>query len=178
MNRKEKQQTTAKNIIPQMILILAALIILDQITKYLAVVYLKDRPSYPIIKNVLVLQYLENRGAAWGMLQNRQWFFWIITVVFLLIILFVIRKIPKTVYYRPLLITLTVLTAGAVGNFIDRVRHSYVVDFIYFEIIHFPIFNVADICVSLSVIALLILILFHYKENDFSFLSKQEQAGG
>lgn len=154
------------------VIIAAAMIALDQITKYAAVVLLKGKESFVLIKNILELQYLENRGAAWGMLQNRQWVFALITVAFLLIIVVFMVKIPKTVYYRPMIITFAVLLAGAVGNFIDRIRQSYVVDFIYFRIIDFPIFNVADIYVTLSVAALLILILFHYKDSDFNFIRR------
>lgn len=152
------------------ILIAAVLIVFDQMTKYAAVANLKNQKPFVLIKDVLELRYLENRGAAWGMLQNHQWFFWLITIVFLVVILFFMIRIPKIIYYRPLMITLAVLCAGAVGNFIDRVRQKYVVDFIYFKIIDFPVFNVADICVTLSVIALLILILFHYKDKDFDFI--------
>lgn len=64
------------------------------------------------------------------------------------------------------------LAAGAIGNFIDRVRFGYVRDFIYFKIINFPVFNVADCYVTVSVIIFIILILFVYKnEDDFAFLS-------
>lgn len=152
------------------IVLAAVLVAVDQITKHAVVVHLKGKDPIVLIPGVLELRYLENRGAAWGMLQNRQWVFVLITVVFLAVIAFFMVRIPKTLYYRPLIITLSVLCAGAVGNFIDRIRQSYVVDFIYFRIIDFPIFNVADICVTLSVIALLILILFHYKDRDFGFI--------
>ena len=79
------------------VIIAAAMIALDQITKYAAVVLLKGKESFVLIKNILELQYLENRGAAWGMLQNRQWVFALITVAFLLIIVVFMVKIPKTV---------------------------------------------------------------------------------
>ena len=67
------------------------------------------------------------------------------------------------------------LFAGAIGNMIDRLLYDYVVDFIYFVIIHFPIFNVADIYVTISTFTMVILFLFFYKENDFSFLSFRQQ---
>ena len=77
---------------------------------------------------------------------------------------------------RPLILTLLVLAAGACGNLIDRVVSKYVVDFIYFVVIDFPVFNVADIYVTLSVISLIILILFHYRDNDLDFLKKKKAA--
>jgi signal peptidase II len=172
MTAEEKKERPVRFAGLLFIITAAALIAADQLTKYAAVVCLKGKEPFVLIKNILELQYLENRGAAWGMLQNRQWVFALITIVFLAVIAFFMMKIPKTVYYRPLIITLSVLLAGAVGNFIDRIRQSYVVDFIYFRIIDFPVFNVADICVTLSVIALLILILFHYRDRDFDFLRR------
>jgi signal peptidase II len=174
MTAEEKRGRTLRFAGPLFILTAAVLVAVDQITKYAAVVYLKGKDAAVLIKNVLELRYLENSGAAWGMLQNRQWIFALITIAFLSVIAFFMAKIPKTAYYRPLMLTLAVLCAGAVGNFIDRIRQSYVVDFIYFKIIDFPVFNVADICVTLSVIALLILILFHYKDKDFNFVRRTD----
>ena len=154
------------------ILALAACIGLDQWTKFLAVSFLKGQNSVNLIPGVLELQYLENRGAAFGILQNKQWIFWLLTAAFLVIALIFFLKVPKTKRYVPLIASVVVLVAGAIGNFIDRIAHQYVVDFIYFSLIDFPIFNVADIYVTLSVIALLILILFYYKEEDFRFFKK------
>ena len=67
------------------------------------------------------------------------------------------------------------IASGAAGNMIDRVSHDYVVDFIYFVLINFPIFNVADIYVTVSTFLFVILFLFYYKENDFNFLSFRQQ---
>ena len=152
--------------------ILAVLVLTaaDRITKHLAVIHLKDQPPVPIIRGVLELQYLENRGAAWGMLSGKQWFFWIVTVVFLVICLIYLIKAPAGRRYRPITSTVLFLAAGAFGKFSDRITQRYVVDFIYFRLIDFPIFNVADIYVSVAVTVLILLILFYYKEDDFSFL--------
>ena len=152
------------------LLVILVLTVLDRVTKHLAVIHLKDQAPVPIIRGVLELQYLENRGAAWGMLSGRQWFFWIVTVIFLVICLLYLLKVPAGRRYRPLTITVLFLAAGAIGNFIDRITQRYVVDFIYFRLIDFPIFNVADIYVSVAVTVLILLILFYYKEEDFSFL--------
>ncbi|MBR2189398.1 MAG: signal peptidase II [Eubacterium sp.] len=153
----------------------AVLIILltafDRLTKLLAVANLKNQPAKSLISGVLELRYLENQGAAWGMLRGQQWFFWIITAVFLVLCLLYLIRVPAKRYYLPLTVTVIFLASGAVGNFIDRVMQKYVVDFIYFSLIDFPIFNVADIYVSLSVIVLVCLILFHYKDHDFDFFT-------
>ena len=152
----------------------AVLVLFDQLIKHLAVIYLKGSPSFVLIPGVLELQYLENAGAAWGILQGKQFIFTIITVVFMIFAIIFIVKLPKTRKFLPLLIALIVLCSGALGNFYDRLVHKYVVDFIYFSIIDFPIFNVADIYVTLSVIAIIIMVLFRYKDNDFDFLKKKK----
>lgn len=142
---------------------------LDQFTKYLAITYIKDNPI-TLIDGVFQLRYLENRGAAFGMLQNQQWFFLIITVITLCIVAFVYVKLPREKHFTPLRICMIFLTAGAIGNMIDRIRLQYVVDFFYFELIDFPIFNVADIFATVSTIALVVLFLFFYSEKDFDLI--------
>lgn len=151
--------------------IIAILAAIDQYTKYLATVQLKGQADIPLIKGVLHLQYLENSGAAFGLLQEQKWFILFIGILFLAVILFLLFKMPEDKKYNKLHVLSAVVMAGAVGNMIDRVRFDYVIDFISFVLIDFPVFNFADICVTLSVIGLAILILFVYKEEDFSFLS-------
>ena len=155
-------------------LLLIILIFIDQFTKYLAVINLKDKIPKTLINGVLQLNYLENRGAAFGMFQNQKIFFVFIAVVFLAVIFYVIIKTPADKKYMLMHILLVMIGAGAVGNLIDRVRLNYVVDFIYFSLINFPIFNFADICVTVGTIVFVILILFVYKDNDFSFLKLKE----
>ena len=130
------------------------LTVLDQFTKYLAVVNLKDKPAIPIIQDVFELQYLENRGSAFGMMQNQRVFFIIITIVIVAAFIWLFTRIPNTRRMIPMNILCTLIIAGAVGNFIDRLLHGYVVDFLYFKLIDFPIFNVADIYVTTAAVAL------------------------
>ena len=89
----------------------------------------------------------------------------------LFIISYVLIKIPRQRHYYILEFLLVMVASGAIGNLIDRVRFGYVVDFFYFKLINFPIFNVADIYVSVSCVLLAFLLLFFYKEHDFAFLS-------
>lgn len=152
-----------------------ALVILDQYTKNLAVAYLKDKPAFNIISGILELNYLENKGAAFGMLQNQKAFFIFVAFVILGVIGYVLYKMPDEKKYRALHILLSLIAAGAIGNMIDRIRLDYVVDFIYFVLINFPIFNVADIYVSVSTVILVILLLFYYKEKDLSFISFKQK---
>lgn len=154
---------------------ICALVALDQYTKYLAVIHLKDKPAFNIINGVLELNYLENKGAAFGMLQNQKAFFIFVAVVILGVIGYVLFKTPERKKYRTLHLLLSLIAAGAIGNMIDRIRFDYVVDFIYFVLINFPIFNVADIYVTVSTVALVFLLLFVYKENDLSFISFKQK---
>ena len=152
-------------------IILVLLVILDQFTKHLAVIHLKDKPAIPLIKDVFELNYLENRGAAFGVLQNQKIFFLVISVIILIAVVFVLFKVPDDKKYSLLHVLLIMVASGGIGNMIDRIRLEYVVDFFSFVLINFPIFNVADIYVTVSMFGLAILILFVYKDEDFSFLS-------
>ena len=151
------------------------LIAFDRFTKWLAVENLMDKSDIVLSEGVLRLHYLENRGAAWGMLQNGIVLFTILTIVFLVLIIWYFIRVPAEKKYRPANVCLTFLAAGALGNFIDRVTQQYVVDFIWFDGINFPIFNVADIYVSLSVIVFVILVIFYYKDGDFRFFYKRKK---
>lgn len=157
-------------------LIAAAGIFLDQYTKYLAVLHLKGQQAIALIPGVLELRYLENHGAAFGVLQGRQLFFFLITTVILILLLYVVFRMPFTAKYRVLHILAGFIMAGAVGNLLDRLRLNYVVDFIYFRLIDFPIFNVADIFVSVTcVIGVLIVLFGHFEDNDFDFLNPRKR---
>ena len=154
---------------------LAALVLADQFTKYIAVIHLKDQPAIPIIDNVLELNYLENRGAAFGMLQNQKVFFVFVAILILTVIGYVLFKVPEKKKYTILHVLLVMIASGALGNMIDRLRFEYVVDFISFVLINFPIFNVADIYVTVATVALVILLLFVYKEDDLNFISFKQK---
>lgn len=154
---------------------ICALVALDQYTKYLAVIHLKDKPAYIIFNGVLELNYLENKGAAFGMLQNQKAFFIFVAVVILSVIGYVLLKTPNSKKYRILHLLLSLIAAGAIGNMIDRIRLNYVVDFIYFVLINFPIFNVADMYVTISTAVLVVLLLFVYNENDLNFISFKQK---
>ena len=153
------------------ILLAMLLIAIDQTTKYFAVTNLMNQTPWVIWEGVFELHYLENRGAAFGMLQGQKLFFVLISVIILAVILYVLIKVPYQKMYTKLHITLVFIASGAIGNLIDRIRYDYVVDFLYFSLIDFPIFNVADIYVTLSSIIVVILLLFVYKETDLEFLS-------
>jgi signal peptidase II len=126
------------------ILIIVLLLAIDQIVKYLTVLYLKGQGPKILIDGVFHLQYVENRGAAWGKFQNHTIFLVLITTIVLVFIIYNYFKIPRTKKYLPLRMTILLFMAGAIGNYIDRIRLNYVIDTFYVKLIDFPVFNVAD----------------------------------
>lgn len=149
---------------------LILLILVDQITKILAVKFLKDREGISIIPKVLKLQYHENNGAVWGILSGQIIFLIVVTIIILSGIIYLYLNIPNTKKFNYLKLICVFISAGAVGNLIDRILYNYVVDFIYFELINFPIFNIADSYVSVSAVVLILLSFFYYSEEDFIFI--------
>ena len=178
---------------------MSILIFLDQITKQLAVIYLKAQPAIPIIKDVFELKYLENTSAAFGMdpisllhnifkfdvftqnpalyLDVRMGFFYVLTFAMVCAFIWAYIKMPNNKRFVYLDWILIFMSAGAIGNLIDRIIQQFVVDFLYFKLINFPIFNVADIYVTCAAIALLILGIFYYKDEDIDmiFPSKKDK---
>lgn len=152
------------------------LLLFDQFTKFLAVTKLKGQSAFVLIKGVLELQYLENRGSAFGMLQGKKIFILLVGIIFLAIILFVLIRLPETKKFTIVHVLLTLIVAGGIGNMIDRFRLDYVVDFISFVLIDYPIFNVADIYIVCGTVILFLLFLFVFKEEDLSFLSFKKKC--
>lgn len=146
-------------------------LLFDQLTKYMAVGRLKGQNPFIILDGILEFQYLENHGSAFGLFQNQKPFILLISGTFMLLLVFVLFRLPATRKYLPLDIMVTLILSGGIGNMIDRVIHDYVIDFIYFKIINYPIFNVADIYVVVGTILVAILCLFVYEENELDFLS-------
>ena len=140
----------------------AILVLIDQMSKYLVVEFLKDQPPIVVIEDVLNFFYVENRGAAFGIMQDMRLFFIIITIAIVLAILFILFKNYKN---NSLLfnISLALILGGAIGNFIDRFRLHYVVDFISFRIFgyDFAVFNLADVFIVVGTILLAIMILLY-----------------
>ncbi len=153
------------------LVIVFVLFALDQFTKQLAIEYLKDKPARVIIKNVFELNYLENHGSAFGMLQNQKFFLIFVGVLFMGIVLFFLLKLPENKKFYPVHVCLSAVIAGGIGNMIDRIRFDHVVDFFSFVLINFPIFNVADCYIVVAITILFILFIFVFKEEDLDFLS-------
>lgn len=155
------------------IIYMAVLVFFDQITKLIARTTL-SAGDIDIIPGVLQLHLLYNTGAAFSILTGKTIVFYVLTPVIAAVIIYFFIRLPLVKKYLPMAFVLTSLVAGAAGNYIDRLVFSKVTDFIYFSIINFPVFNVADIYVTISVIVLLVLILFYYKDEELSAWIKKK----
>ena len=142
-------------------LIILLLVGIDQLSKILALKYLKNVESIPIIQNMFHLTYVENRGAAFGMFQNNQIIFVIVALIASIYGLYYLHKNKVNILGK---VSILLIISGALGNLIDRVRLGFVVDYFDFRIIWEYVFNVADIFVVLGTILLCIYILF-YEDN-------------
>lgn len=144
-------------------------IILDQISKKWAVAILKNGSNIKIIGNFFGFSYVENRGAAFGMLQNQIWFFVLVTIAMLAVLIYIFFRNKNITNLSKL--SLTLIAGGAIGNFIDRVRLGFVVDFIHVRFgnfYDFPVFNIADslvVCGTFLLIILMFLNKFEKSEN-------------
>ena len=156
------------------IISIIVLVIIDQVTKAWAVARLESRPPIELIKGALEFYYLPNgnTGAAFGMLQGHQGLFLIIACVISVVLFIIIYSMPLDKKYDSLVIVMTMIISGGIGNMIDRIRLDYVIDFIYISLINFPIFNVADMYVSIGTVVLCVLLLFCYKEEDITIIEK------
>ena len=138
------------------------IIILDQFTKYKAVQHLMYKKPYVVIKDFIQFHYVENRGAAFGILQDKKLFFVIITLTVLIIASYYLINNYYDLH-KLTRIGVALLLAGAIGNLIDRVRLGYVIDFISVRLINaydFPVFNIADISIVIGTALIMILVIF------------------
>lgn len=149
---------------------------LDQWTKSLAVGFLKGKSPYVIWDGVFEFLYSENRGAAFGMLQGQQTFFFVVAAAVFVFVFFAMAKLPAEKRYVPMELCLTMIAAGAAGNLADRVSQGYVVDFLYVKLINFPIFNVADCYVTVGTALLFVLFMWVYSDEEFEMLLPRKKG--
>ncbi len=166
-----------KDVFPLLVLFgIAGLVTVDQVTKALAVTHLQDGPLV-LWDGVFELSYVENRGAAFGLGQGWGWLFVVVTAVVVLSILGLLFFTRK--FRHPLAIASGLLiAAGGIGNLIDRIWHGYVVDFLYFKLIDFPVFNVADCCVVVGAALLILYVLFGYHEPQKAAVTEGTDEAG
>ena len=175
------------------IIIFALLIFFDQFTKYLAVLKLGESGKYDVIPGFISFEMLlnGNTGGAWGIFSGKMLFFYVITLVFAAVIVFFIYRANKAQkiefassevnyklirHFQMFEMILVCLLGGAFGNFIDRIRLHYVIDFLSFQFIDFPIFNVSDCIICISIVFLFICIIFVFKDKEFNLLFKSNKG--
>lgn len=147
-------------------LIALIVIVIDQVTKWLVVTYMKLSEQIPIIEGFFYLTSHRNKGAAWGILQNQMFFFYIVTVIVVIGVIYYLHKHAKG--DTLLSIALSLILGGAIGNFIDRLFRKEVVDFLDFKIFgyDFPIFNVADSSLVIGVGLVFIATIIEERRKD------------
>ncbi len=152
-------------------LLFCFLIVFDQFTKQKAVSELMGHESFALWKGVFELTYSENQGAAFGLLQGHQTLFLLVAALVFAAVLYLLLTLPEKGRYWPLVLCLTFIASGAAGNLIDRLSQGYVVDFLYFKLIDFPIFNVADCYVTCATGILFLLLFFgYYSEEEIALM--------
>lgn len=170
-----KKKASRKTIIIWDAVVMILAIASDRILKLYAVKELKAHPSKSVINGILELTYLENSGAAFGLLRGQKSFFILVTAVVLTAVIYLFIKLPAKKKFNKAHIALAFLISGAIGNLVDRIMYGYVIDFIFFSVIRFPVFNLADVFVSLATLIIIILLLFVYKEDDLNILRFKEK---
>jgi signal peptidase II len=133
---------------------------LDQVTKMLAVSNLMNKGTVTFIEGFLGFRYTENTGAAFSILREKQLLLILLTSVVIIALIGFFVKALRTDTHIVVKLSYMLLLSGAIGNLIDRVRLNYVIDFLEFRFIQFPIFNVADMCVVVGVVLLAFSTLF------------------
>ena len=145
---------------------------IDQISKYFALTLLKPVGNITFIEGFMDFTFVENRGAAFGILNGRVWLLLVIAAVICIVIIAAMLKMPNTKEYKWLKWSLMLILAGAIGNVADRLFRGYVVDFFEFTFIKWPVFNMADIYVVIGTIVMAVLVLFVIKDD------KEEKDAG
>jgi signal peptidase II len=164
------------------VIVFPILLFLDQFSKEWVREHLKTDAKV-LIEGVLELRYSENRGAVWGFAQGSVAIMAAVSIVIFLLVLFFYVRLPAKKIYLPMHILSVLILAGAAGNLIDRILMKFVTDFIYIRLINFPIFNVADMYITVSAFLLVVLSLTLYREEDWGFIKihskkkKEEKLG-
>lgn len=138
------------------LLLAAGLVVVDQLVKAWVVAHIAVGETVAFLPG-LALTHLQNDGAAFSILRGQQWFFYLITVVSLIVVYWLWRDAGTSRFYK---LSLALILAGTIGNFIDRVRFGSVTDMFETTFMNFAIFNVADACLTVGVIMVVIYLLF------------------
>lgn len=157
------------------VILSVVLVIADQLTKALTVKNIPFEESINVISGILSFTYIKNTGAAWGIFSGRRYFFIIFTALVLIALTFVIIK--KRTANKVFNLAISLIYAGAIGNFLDRIfRHGNVVDMIKLDFINYPVFNFADCCVVIGAVLLCVYIVFYYDADKARLKEKTAES--
>ena len=159
-----------KNALINILVVVLFVILSDQITKLIIVRNMGLNDSKPLIQDVFELHYIQNTGSAWGMFSGKTLILTIVSLLLMGGLVYVLWNLSSDRYYRLLRLFISMIMGGAIGNMIDRIRLGYVVDFLYFKLINFPVFNVADIFVTVPIILVIIFVIVRYHGDDFDVM--------
>lgn len=168
-----KQSSTFKiKIFILPIIIIGLLTALDQLTKFIIISKFSLYDTKPVINDVFAITYIQNTGMSWGMFKGKRIIFIVLTFIALLFAFRIYYNVYDKKKYIPIKFCLILLISGALGNMLDRIRLGYVIDFLSFELIDFPVFNVADIMVVVSFFLLFFLLVFKYSNEEFDEITR------
>ncbi len=165
---------------------IVVLVLIDQLSKLWIRSYFlnsdgitnNSKDSITVIKNVFCITFHKNDGAVWGFLsgkENSVIYLTIFTFIILTLIILFYFRIPDIKKYSAINMIIIFIISGAIGNLIDRIKFGYVTDFLYIELINFPVFNIADCYITISSFLLIFLSIFVYKDEDFNFLQRKKK---
>ncbi len=161
---------------PFYLVIAILMIAFDQAVKQWAFTVLKAQATIPVVDGVFHFTYVENRGAAFSLFSglNSPWIFAALAVIVSLVIFFVLKKGLMQTWLGKL--SLLLISAGALGNAVDRVTRGFVVDMFDFRLIHFPVFNVADILICVGGVLFVWYVMFQHKDISEKAVEPSEET--
>lgn len=162
------------------LLIAFLIVVLDQLTKFhISMLMTPYSDEKKVLSDLLVLRYIKNSGAAWGSFSSMTTVLIVVSIVLIIGLGYYYFKIINDDEKRVLRVLIAFVIGGAIGNLIDRIRFGYVIDFIYVKCINFPVFNVADIFVTVSMFVMIFIILFSKDDDEPVKVEKSssEEAG-
>ncbi|WP_251547070.1 signal peptidase II [Limosilactobacillus caecicola] len=145
------------------LILIVVLVACDQLVKQWVSNHISHNGFRTLVPGLLGLTNLENDGAAWSLLEGKQWFFAIVTVIAIVVLIYLMHRFAGHGWVE---LALSFIFAGTIGNFLDRLRFGYVIDMFELLPINFPVFNVADVCLTVGVIVLILIVLLEKDEDE------------
>lgn len=155
--------------------VLSFTLLADLLIRFLISKFFEVKEVRNLIGDYLCVYYWPNFGAAFGLLKGQHIFFIFISAIISIFLVYLIFKLPKEKKFKILTVDIGLILSGNLGNMIDRTINGYVIDYIYLPQTKLPVFNLADIYITIGCLIAAILFIFKYKEQDFDFLSFKDK---